>query len=529
MAGLIITHTKIWTGNPARPYAEAVATDGDMIVAAGSNREVVQYRSTGAEVIKSPGALVIPGFIDSHIHLLQGGFALSGVQLKDALTKEDFIRRIRDFAGQMKPGEWMLEGYWDHENWGGELPARQWIDEFTRDIPLFLHRSDGHMALANTAALRLSGLIHQVPDVEGGAIERDAEGLPTGIFKDAAMDLIAEHIKPYSTEQQLTALENASSYLAANGVTSVHHMGSIADIELFRTAMETGRLKTRIYATVPIRENEAMLKTAGDFKALKCSTWLKPGGVKLFADGSLGAHTAAFFKSYLDTPDESGLLMYTDREMFERILTADRSGLQVIIHAIGDRANHQVLNLYERVMKTNPPRDRRFRIEHAQHLLSADIPRFGELGIIASMQPWHMMDDGRWAEKVIGRERIANTHAWRSLIDSGASLVFGSDWFVAPPKPLEGIFAAVTRQTLDGKCPESWVPNEKITVEEALKAYTIHAARASFDEQIKGSIEPGKLADFVVLDRDILNIPEEEILNTQVVKTVIGGVPYLSF
>ncbi|TSA36635.1 MAG: amidohydrolase [Porphyromonadaceae bacterium] len=500
---------------------EAMAVKGDTILALGTNREIEKYQDKNTKVIDAGGKLVVPGFIDSHVHFLQGGISLSSVMLKDAKTKEEFISRIRDFAKTVKPGEWILEGNWDHQNWGAELPVREWIDQYTPDNPLFVSRSDGHMALANTAALKAAGVNRNVKDIEGGSIERSAGGELTGIFRDNAMALISSHIPDYSADQYDRGLEAAMKYVASNGVTSVDHMGTIADIGVFQRALKAGRLITRIYSTALIpdykRIQEKMKETGQDDR------WLKAGGAKIFADGSLGSHTAAFAEPYSDDPSTSGLLMYGEKNMLAQVLMADSAGLQVVVHAIGDRANHLVLNFYQEAIRKNGPRDRRFRIEHAQHLLPSDIPRFKELGVIASMQPWHLTDDGRWAEKSIGPERIKTTYCFRSLLHAGATLAFGSDWYVAPPVPLEGIQAAVTRQTLDGANTGGWVPAEKITVQEALIAYTINGAYASFDEHRKGTLEPGKLADFVILDRDIFSIPHETIKDTKVIMTVVGG------
>ena len=521
MADLIITNASILPDASKPEFFEAMAVKGDTILAIGSAKEIGKYQDKNTEVIDAGSRLVLPGFIDSHVHFLQGGLSLSSVLLKDAKTREEFIGRIQEFAKTLKPGEWILEGNWDHQNWGGELPAKEWIDQYTPDNPVFVSRSDGHMALANSAALRAAGLDRKIKDIDGGSIERNGTGELTGIFRDNAMGLVSRHIPDYSADQYDRALEEAMKYVASNGVTSVHHMGSIGDIEVFQRALKAGSLITRIYATAPIPAwKEIQLKireTSADDK------WLKCGGAKIFADGSLGSHTAAFTEPYTDDETTTGLLVDSEENMLKDILTADSAGLQVIVHAIGDRANHLVLNYYEEAIRKNGPRDRRFRIEHAQHLQPADIPRFKELGVIPSMQPWHQMDDGRWAERSIGRFRIKTTYCFRSLLDAGAQLAFGSDWYVAPPVPLEGIYAAATRQTLDGRYPGGWVPEEKIGVDEALKAYTIGAAYASFDEKRKGTLDPGKLADFIILDRDITRLPPEEIRNVKVVRTVVGG------
>jgi predicted amidohydrolase YtcJ len=520
-ADLIVTNASI-LANAGKPERfEAMAVRGDTILALGSNKEILKYQDPATRMVDAGGRLILPGFIDSHVHFLQGGISLSSVLLKDAATREEFISRIRDFAKTLKPGEWILEGNWDHQNWGGALPSRSWIDEFTPDNPVFISRSDGHMALANTAALKAAGLSKNVREMEGGAIERGADGELTGIFRDNAMALVSRHIPDYTASQYDKALEAAMQYVAANGVTSVQHMGTISDIEVFQRALKAGRLITRIYATAPIPSWKQILEKKAELGP--DNKWLKAGGAKIFADGSLGSHTAAFTEPYTDDETTSGFLMDDEKNMQSQILTADSAGLQVVVHAIGDKANHLILNFYEETIRQHGPRDRRFRIEHAQHLLPADIPRFKELGVIASMQPWHQMDDGRWAEKSIGRFRIKTTYCFRSLLDAGAWLAFGSDWYVAPPVPVEGIYGAVTRQTLDGKNPGGWVPEQKISVEEAIRAYTIDAAFASFDENRKGTLEPGKLADFIILDGDLTRIPPEDIKSTKVLMTVVGG------
>ena len=521
VADLIVINGSILANASDMTRFEAMAIKSDTILALGTNREIRKYQDKSTKVIDAEGKFAFPGFIDSHVHFLQGGLSLSGVLLKDAGTREEFIGRIRDFAGTIKKGEWILEGNWDHQNWGGELPKAEWIDQYTPDNPVFVSRSDGHMALANSAAMKAAGIDLTVKDIEGGSIERSGSGEPTGIFRDNAMSLISNHIPDYSADQYDRALDAAMKYVASNGVTSVGHMGSISDIEVFQRTLKAGKLITRIYATAPIPAYKQILEkireTAGNDR------WLKAGGAKIFADGSLGSHTAAFTDPYTDDPTTTGLLVDEEQNMQTEVITADSAGLQVVVHAVGDRANHLVLNFFQEAIRKNGPRNRRFRIEHAQHLLPSDIPKFKELGVIASMQPWHLTDDGRWAIKSIGQERIKTTYCFRSLLDAGASLAFGSDWYVAPPVPLEGIQAAVTRQTLDGANPGGWVPAEKITVQEALVAYTLGAARASFDEQRKGSLEPGKFADFVILDRDILTVPIQTIKETKVVMTVVGG------
>ncbi len=518
---LAVINAKIWTGNPTQPLAEALFVKGNKIQAIGSTPEIQILINDNTFVIDAEGMMVTPGFIDAHLHFLEGGFRLSSVQLRDVKTPEEFVRRIKDFAEQLEPGEWITGGDWDHENWGGELPRAEWIDSVTSENPVWVNRLDGHMALANTLAMKMANITKQTEDISGGTIVRDENGHPTGVLKDNAMELI-EKVDPEPSEKMKDrALQAAMEYVAKQGVTSVHHMGTWDDFAVFKRANKAGSLKTRISAAVPISTWEKLRKKITEQG--NGDTWLRIGGLKGFADGSLGSHTAAFFEPYTDAPQDSGLLVNTKKDLYEWIKNGDQAGMQAIIHAIGDRANHIVLDIYEQVIKENGKRDRRFRIEHSQHLIPEDIQRFADLNVIASMQPYHAIDDGRWAEKVIGQDRLKTSYAYRSLLDSGAKLVFGSDWYVAPPTPLDGIYAAVTRRTLDDKNPNGWVPEQKISVEEALRAYTIDAAYASFEEDIKGSLGPGKLADFVILNQDITQIPPENIRNTEVMMTVVDG------
>jgi predicted amidohydrolase YtcJ len=518
---LAVVNARVWTGNPQRPWADAIAARGDTITAVGSSAEVKKAAGEGARVIDAHGAMVTPGFNDAHVHFIDGGSRLSSVQLRDAKTPEEFISRIKAYAATVKPGTWIMGGDWDHTPWGGELPRRDWIDSITPNNPVWVQRLDGHMGLANGAALRAAGVTRATRDVEGGTIVRDESGEPTGILKDNAMSLLDAAAPELTTELGDRALDTAMKYVAAQGVTSVQNMGSWSDLAIFERAKQEGRLITRLYAVVPLASWERLRDTVaarghGD-------EWVRIGGLKGFVDGSLGSHTAAMLEPFTDAPNDTGLLVNTAEDLYAWTSGADKAGLQVIVHAIGDRAIRLQLDIYEHVEREDGPRDRRFRIEHAQHPAASDIPRFASLNVIASMQPYHAIDDGRWADAVIGPERAKTTYAFRSFLDAKVRLAFGSDWFVAPPTPIEGIYAAVTRRTLDGKHPDGWVPEQKITVEEALHAYTSGAAYASFEEDRKGTLERGKLADFVMIDRDLTRIPPEEIRDARVLMTVVGG------
>ncbi len=522
---LAVVNARVWTGDPARPWAEALAAAGDRLAAVGTNEEIRRLAGA-ARVIDARGRLVTPGFIDAHIHFLQGGANLSSVQLRDARTRDEFVARIAAFAKRVPEGTWITGGDWDHELWGGALPRKEWIDAVTPRHPVAVNRLDGHMLLANSAALRAAGITRQTADVPGGTIVRDARGEPTGILKDNATRLVERVIPEPSAADRDRHLQAAMAYVAAQGVTSVHHMGSWDDLAVFRRAHDAGTLQTRIYAAVPLdtwerlRDTIARREIGPDGHG---DAWLRIGALKGFVDGSLGSHTAAFHEPFTDAPDDRGLFVNTPEDLYAWIAGADRAGLHVVVHAIGDRANTRLLDLYERVIREHGPRDRRFRIEHAQHLRPSDIPRFHTLGVIASMQPYHAIDDGRWAEKVIGPVRIQTTYAFRALLDAQAVLAFGSDWPVAPATPLEGLYAAVTRRTLDGKHPEGWVPAQKIALEDALRAYTRGAAYAEYAERDKGVLAPGFLADFVVIDRDLFAVPPEALRDARVDLTVVGG------
>ncbi|MHB1096922.1 MAG: amidohydrolase [Gemmatimonadaceae bacterium] len=518
---LAIVNARVWTGDLRRPWADAVAVEGAHIAAVGSSAEIRKLAGTSARIIDAHGAMVVPGFIDSHVHFIEGGFALQSVKLRDAKTKAEFIQRIGDFAKTIPAGTWILNGDWDHENWGGELPTRQWIDAVTPNNPVWINRLDGHMSLANSAALKAAGVTRDVKDVSGGTIVRDATGEPTGVFKDNAMGVVDRAVPPAGAEMTDRALRAAMQHVNAQGGVAVHHMGGWGDLAAFERAHAAGTLTTRIYASVPLSSWKRLADTVkarghGD-------EWVRIGGLKGFVDGSIGSHTAAMLEPFTDAPNDRGLMVNSEADLYAWASAGDKAGLQLLVHAIGDRAIRTQLDIFERVAKENGPRDRRFRIEHAQHIAPADIARFGALGVIPSMQPYHAIDDGRWVDRVIGAERAKGTYAFKSLLDTKASLAFGSDWFVAPPTPLMGIYAAVTRRTLDEKRPGGWVPEQKITVEDALRAYTSGAAYAGFAEGTRGVLKKGMLADITMIDRDLTRIAPETIRDAKIVRTIVNG------
>ncbi|MFV1449690.1 amidohydrolase [Maribacter sp. HS] len=517
-ADVLIVNANIWTGNENQPKAESMAILGDSIIAIGTSTLLEGYKSKTTQVLDMKGKFITPGFIDCHVHLLMGGNALLSVELRDADSQDEFVKRIAEHSESLPSGAWILEGNWDHTLWGGTLPNKEWIDEFTTDNPVALFRLDGHMILANTAALKIAGINKDTPNVEGGEFVKDDKGNLTGILKGHAMTPVLEKIPMPTESEKIKSIKAAQTYLLSNGVTSVHDVDSLGTYTAAKKLKDNGELSVRIYSVDPL--NNWYKRTNTDRESDK---WLKVGGLKGFVDGSLGSHTAAFREPYTDKPEDSGYFINDEEDLYKWILKADEEGQQVMVHGIGDKAIHSVLNIYERIIEKNGKKDRRLRIEHAQHLAPEDISRFAELGVIVSVQPYHAIDDGRWAEELIGSERIKTTYAFKSLIDAQANIVFGSDWPVAPATPLDGIYAAVTRRTLDDKNPEGWVPEQKITVEQALTAYTKNAAYASFEDDIKGTLEIGKLADFVVFDEDITKADPITIRDIKILATYVSG------
>ncbi|MGA8492407.1 MAG: amidohydrolase [Terriglobales bacterium] len=525
-ADLIITNAKVWTVDKVHPTAQAVAVLGDRIVAVGSNLDVDVWRGHDTNVIDAGGKLVLPGFNDAHVHFVSGGLQLESVQLNDATSKQEFVRRIAGQAKKTPKGEWIQGGDWDETKWSPpSLPTKELIDAVTPDNPVFVSRYDGHSALANSSALRLAGITSQTSDPPGGVIVRDAQGNPTGDLKDAAMDLAFKVIPPLSHEQRLRAVRRAIQYAASLGVTSVQNMNpDFADIAAYAELLQNGELTTRIYAAPLIEQVDDQVKIG--IRHAFGGPFLRIGAVKAFADGSLGSRTAYFFEPFSDEPGNRGLLgeeMQPLSLMRDRMMKADAAGLQICTHAIGDQAISIVLDLYTDVVKAHGQMDRRLRIEHAQHMAAKDFDRFAQLNVIASVQPYQAIDDGRWAESYIGHDRASRTYAFRTFLNHGVHLAFGTDWDVAPLNPILTIYAAVTRATLDGKNPNGWFPEQKLTVPEAIEAYTMGSAYAEFQEREKGSIASGKLADMVFLSDDIFSIAPEKIRDVKVLKTIVGG------
>lgn len=524
-ADLVLVSAKIWTGVPSGPEAQALAVEGSRIVAIGSDADILALKGPKTRVLDARGRRVVPGFIDSHTHMSMGGLNLLAVDLRHTKDPADFTRQLAAYARTRPAGQWLTDGAWDHEQWAPpRLPTKELLDQAVGDRPTCLSRQDGHMMVCSSRALALAKITRGTPDPPGGVIVRDAKGDPTGVLKDAAMDAINDVRPPRTLVEIKDGLRAAMKEAARSGVTSVQDLpGAPLDLDAWESLRKNGELTVRVNYRPSISEWE---KARDRRAAMKNDDWLRIGGVKGYADGSLGSGTALFFEPYTDDPATRGVFAAEAiplRKLEDRVRGADRAGLQVVIHAIGDRANAEILDLFERVAASNGPRDRRFRIEHAQHLRAADIPRFAALGVIASMQPYHAVDDGRWAEKRIGKERCRTTYAFRSLLDAKARLVFGSDWDVAPLSPLLGIAAAVTRRTIDGKNPNGWFPEQRVTVEEALRAYTAEAAWAAFEEGQKGTLSVGKLADFVILSGDPFAVAPGGLDALTAEATVVGG------
>ena len=519
-ADKIYFNARIWTGDSTNAWANAMAIKGNEIVYVG--KEYESFKGSNTKMIDLRGKLMLPGFIDNHTHFLSGGYNLSSVDLRRAKTKQEFISILKEFCNQRNDDRWILGGDWDHEAWGGELPSRSWIDSVTGNHPVFVSRYDGHMSLANSKALQLAGIDRNTKVPAGGEMKKDAKGEYTGVLKDGAMSLVNKVIPDPSEKELDEYLQAATNHAFENGVTQVHDVSSYGgwiDLATYRRNYAAKKLDLRVYSFVPLStwaKLDSFCKKEG-----KGDDMLRWGALKGFMDGSLGSTTAWFYQPYLDAPT-AGLNVTDTNDIRRWVLAADSAGLRIAVHAIGDRANDFILDVYEEAEKKRPG-DHRFRVEHAQHLSRQAIPRFAELSVIPSMQPYHAIDDGRWAYKRLDDARLKRTYAFKSLLDTKAMLTFGSDWTVAPLRPLQGIYAAVTRRTLDDKNPNGWYPEQKISVEQAVKCYTANNAYAGFQENKLGMLKKGMLADFIVLDQNIFEIAPENIRDVNVLRTIVNG------
>ncbi|HET9384326.1 MAG TPA: amidohydrolase [Gemmatimonadales bacterium] len=517
-ADVVIQGGTVWTGlSTGRGQRGAVAMRGDKILAVGDSAEIARYIGPKTWVAEADGGLIMPGFADGHTHFINGGFQLASVDLRNAATPQEFVRRLKEYASHLQPGDWITGGDWDHTLWRGTpLPQHGWIDSVTPNNPVFVNRLDGHMALANSAAMRAAGVTPSTPAPFGGEITRG------GVFKDQAMGLIGRAVREPSPEQRDSALARALSHAASLGVTATSHVSaSWADLASYRRLARANLLTIRVILYFPIEDWRAVAESVS--RGRGGDDWIRLRGVKGFMDGSAGSRTAYFFDPFSDSAGYRGMMLQPESDMRAWIGGADSAGLQVAVHAIGDRANATLLAIFDSVARAHDPRDRRFRIEHAQHLRAEDIPKFGARRVVASMQPYHAIDDGRWLLVRIGPERIKTTYAFRTLIHADAPLAFGSDWTVAPLDPMQGVYAAVTRRTLDDRNPGGWVPEQEIGVGEALRAYTYGNAWATFNEQKWGTLAAGRLADVVVLERDPFAVAPESLGTIKPRFTFVGG------
>ncbi len=529
-ADLVIVNAKVWTGaKPSSPEPTALAVTGDSIVAVGTDAQVRSRVGDKTKVIDAGGRRLIPGITDSHTHLVSGGFQLARLALRDVRSREEFIQAVQAEVKKKSKGEWVIGGRWSVESWDKpEPPNKAWLDPISPDNPIFLSRMDGHQALVNSAALKLAGIDAQgPPDSVGGEIERDPKTRePTGILKESNMDLLDRFIPEPTRANRREALVRAMKHANSLGITSVHDMSQPADLDVFRQACEQGMLTVRITTYLNVEEWSAHYGDALQAKEQWTAPMFRLAGFKGFMDGSLGSRTAYMREPYADTTPTTlhprgQLTAFASSQTFQpQVTQVDAKELQMAVHAIGDEGIHLLLDAYEAAAKENGSSDRRHRVEHAQHLLVSDIPRFAKLGVVASMQPFHKADDGRYAEKAIGTERLKGSYAFRQLVDAKALVVFGSDWPVVTLNPFAGIDAAVNAKTLSG---EVWLPSHSLTVEEALRAYTVSPPEAIHQESRLGTLEVGKLADMVILVDDPLAIPRERLAEVKVAQTIVGG------
>ncbi|UCH96477.1 MAG: amidohydrolase [Candidatus Aminicenantes bacterium] len=521
-ADLILVNGHIFTVEKTQPWAQACAIKNGRFTALGDNNFIKKFQGKNTRIIDLNQSLAVPGFNDAHVHFLDGGLYLSGIDLRGAADENEFKKRIQNYAGKLGKGEWILGGYWDHEAWPSKKhPTKELIDDITGDNPVLIYRLDGHIALANSLALKLSGITAATPNPQGGEIVKDPKtGEPTGILKDIAEDLVTNVIPPPSKDQLQKAIKKALAHANSLGLTSIQDNTSAAIFEVYQELLEKNQLTVRINAWrhVDFLKNFEKIGIVSNFG----SDMLRLGTIKIFVDGSMGAGTALFYDPYSDDKTTPGIPIYPEETLYSLVKSIDKAGLQVAAHAIGDKANTWILNAFARAFKENGKREARHRVEHAQVVLPEDILRFRELGIIASIQPSHCIDDMRWAEKRIGN-RVKNSYLFNSFVKAGVKVAFGTDWPVESLDPMLTLYAAVTREFPGGGPGGGWFPEEKITLEQAIEFYTLGAAYAEFQEKNKGSVKVGKLADLVVLDKNLFKIPTKEILNTKVDLTILGG------
>ena len=521
-ADLVLFNGRIFTVEKSMPWAEAVAMRDGKFIAVGSDAEVKKLIGKNTQAVDLQGKLVLPGFNDAHVHFANGGLYLLGIDLRPARDEKEFVSIIKEYIKKLPAGEWVTGGHWDHENWPSKKhPHKGLIDAVTPDHPVLVSRLDGHMALANSLALKLAGITRDTPDPQGGEIVKDKKsGEPNGILRDNACDLVSALIPPLSRSRREQAIRTAMRHAQELGVTSIQDNSSREDLEIYQELLAKGELGVRINAWRGPDSIGDLSRTG--IQAAFGGPFLRLGVIKLFVDGSMGAGTALFFEPYADDPATAGLPIYKEEELNALVLAADKAGLQIAAHAIGDKANAWILNAFAKARAENGARDARHRVEHSQVVRPDDVRRFKDLAAIASVQPCHCIVDMRWAEKRIGA-RVQDAYRWKSFQQAGVRLAFGTDWPVERLDPRMGIYAAVSREFTSGGPAGGWQPAEKLSMAEAIEYYTLGSAYAEFQENVKGSVFPGKYADLVVLEKNLFEIPKKEILSTAVSMTVLAG------
>jgi len=521
------THGRIYTNDPEHPWAEAMAVSEGKISCIGKTDHVILDcggGQEGMETVNLKGQFVMPGFNDAHVHLGGAGADMLAVPLAGVPSVEEMQKRLADAVAKHKPGEWITGGGWDHTTWPDKkFPNRQQLDAVAPKNPVILTHISGHVAVANSLALKNGEIDKNTPNPPGGEIERDANGEPTGMLKEgSAMSLVKDRIPDPPVEQRRKGIELVLKNVAKNGVTSVQDFSEWADFQVYQQLKEEGKLTVRITEWLPFNlplDDLQNMRAQGGAK----DPWLKTGALKAFLDGALGSRTAAMLEPYSDDPSTSGILTIDPEKLTQMAMQRDKAGFQLNFHAIGDRANRIALDVFEAVDKANGHRDRRDRIEHAQVVAPMDFTRFAELHVIASMQPSHQTTDMRWAEDRIGHERILGAYAWATMLKNGVRLAFGTDYDVEPISPFRGLYACVTRESPDGGPKGGWQPQEKVSLEDCLRAYTSGSAYAQFEEGKKGELKPGEYADFIILSNDLSKVPSAQFTETQVLRTVVGG------
>ena len=520
IADTIYFNGNIYTGNKGDTRKNYIATKNNLILELGIDN-YSHLIGNHTKLIDLKNNFLLPGFIDNHTHFIYGGTTLNNISLQNSFSKNDFIESFRQYISNINNGQWIQGGNWDHENWGGLIPDKSWIDSLTNNFPVLVSRVDGHMALANSKALEKANINENTPNPVGGEIVKDINtGIPTGILKDTAIDIVRKLIPKQSHSEQDSILKTSMNYASSQGITQIHDMATWDDLQTFRRNKDKLTLRIKAYTWYEDWEKLIGLIDAhgiGD-------DILRWDGIKAMIDGSLGSRTAWMHNHYLDDKSTNGIMRIKDTNSFKDMMKIlDEKGIQLAIHAIGDKANDWIINQSMNLDKINGLIDRRIRIEHAQHLTNDAIKKIINNNIIPSMQPYGCIDDTRWMHKRISNDLMSRTYIFKTFIDNNVNLTFGSDWDVTPLSPLLGIYAAVTRKTLDGSNPEGWNPEQKLTVEEAIACYTNNNSYAVFSEDKLGALQKGMFADFVVLSKDITSIKVDDILKTTVLKTIYNG------